>query len=38
MTCPYGTSNIWDNIGNGQYVSDASLCTGSDGHVAPRCA
>ncbi|KES03703.1 hypothetical protein BU52_29295 [Streptomyces toyocaensis] len=35
---PYGTSNIWDNIGNGQYVSDAYVRTGSDGYVAPRCA
>ncbi|MFF4575711.1 SH3 domain-containing protein [Streptomyces sp. NPDC001410] len=34
---PYGTSNIWDNIGNGEYVSDAFVQTGSDGYVAPRC-
>ena len=34
---PYGTSNIWDNIGNGQFVSDAYVNTGSDGYVAPRC-
>ncbi|AQS72019.1 SH3 domain-containing protein [Streptomyces pactum] len=34
---PYGTSNIWDNIGSGQYVSDAYILTGSDGYVAPRC-
>ncbi|MEV5932029.1 SH3 domain-containing protein [Streptomyces sp. NPDC093250] len=34
---PYGTSNIWDNIGSGQYVSDAYIHTGSDGYVAPRC-
>lgn len=34
---PYGTSNVWDNIGNGQYVSDAYIYTGSDGYVAPRC-
>ncbi|MFF8628746.1 SH3 domain-containing protein [Streptomyces werraensis] len=37
VTGPYGTSNIWDNIGNGQYVSDAYIRTGSDGYVAPRC-
>ncbi|CAL9482089.1 hypothetical protein SUDANB54_03044 [Streptomyces sp. enrichment culture] len=37
-TGPYGTSNIWDNIGNGQYVSDAYVHTGSDGYVAQRCA
>ncbi|WP_443068020.1 SH3 domain-containing protein [Streptomyces sp. NBC_01356] len=35
---PYGTSNIWDNIGVGEYVSDAYVKTGSDGYVAPRCA
>ncbi|MGW4194292.1 SH3 domain-containing protein [Streptomyces sp. NPDC005004] len=34
----YGTSNIWDNIGSGEFVSDAYVHTGSDGYVAPRCA
>ncbi|MFE4862563.1 hypothetical protein [Streptomyces sp. NPDC056670] len=34
---PYGTSNIWDNIGNGRFVADAYVKTGSDGYVAPRC-
>ncbi|MFD5759618.1 peptidase [Streptomyces sp. NPDC127044] len=34
----YGTTNIWDNIANGQFVSDAYVKTGSDGYVAPRCA
>lgn len=38
VTGPYGTSNIWDNISNGQYVSDAYILTGSDGYVADRCA
>ncbi|MFE7230629.1 hypothetical protein ACFY3J_25830 [Streptomyces sp. NPDC001231] len=33
----YGTSNIWDNIGNGQYVSDTYVKTGSDGYVTGRC-
>ncbi|OIJ69180.1 SH3 domain-containing protein [Streptomyces mangrovisoli] len=33
----YGTSNIWDNIGNGEFVSDAYVHTGSDGYVASRC-
>ncbi|MET8246790.1 SH3 domain-containing protein [Streptomyces sp. NPDC005202] len=37
VTGPYGTSTIWDNIGNGEYVSDAYVKTGSDGYVAPRC-
>ena len=35
---PYGTSNLWDNIANGEFVSDAYVNTGSDGYVAPRCA
>ena len=34
---PYGTSNLWDNIANGQFVSDAYVKTGSDGYIAPRC-
>ncbi|MCP9991458.1 SH3 domain-containing protein [Streptomyces albogriseolus] len=38
VTGPYGTSSIWDNISNGQYVSDAYVHTGSDGYVASRCA
>ncbi|MFR9795256.1 SH3 domain-containing protein [Streptomyces sp. MS06] len=33
----YGTSNIWDNISNGEFVSDAYVYTGSDGYIAPRC-
>ncbi|WP_372350736.1 SH3 domain-containing protein [Streptomyces sp. KL116D] len=38
VTGPYGTSSVWDNIGVGEYVSDAYVKTGSDGYVAPRCA
>ncbi|MFB7599248.1 SH3 domain-containing protein [Streptomyces sp. NPDC056160] len=38
VTGPYGTSSIWDNIDNGEYVSDAYIYTGADGYVAPRCA
>ncbi|MER6135459.1 peptidase [Streptomyces sp. NPDC001815] len=38
VTGTYGTTNVWDNIANGQYVSDAYVKTGSDGYVAPRCA
>ncbi|MER0481802.1 peptidase [Streptomyces sp. Edi2] len=34
---PYGTTDIWDSIGVGQYVSDAYVRTGSSGMVAPRC-
>lgn len=37
VTGPYGTTNLWDNIANGQFVSDAYVHTGSDGYVAPRC-
>ncbi|MET8454169.1 SH3 domain-containing protein [Streptomyces sp. NPDC005209] len=33
----YGTTNIWDNIDNGEYVSDAYVNTGADGYIAPRC-
>ncbi|MER7490587.1 SH3 domain-containing protein [Streptomyces sp. NPDC126497] len=35
---PYGTSNIWDSIDSGEYVSDAYVRTGSDGYVRPRCS
>ncbi|MCS0600940.1 SH3 domain-containing protein [Streptomyces sp. LP11] len=35
---PYGTSNIWDNIGNGEYVADSYVQTGADGYVTARCA
>ncbi|MEV7068389.1 SH3 domain-containing protein [Streptomyces collinus] len=38
VTGPYGTTNIWDNINNGQYVSDAYVNTGSDGYIRPRCS
>ncbi|MEW2137702.1 peptidase [Streptomyces sp. NPDC005409] len=34
---PYGTTDIWDCIGNGLFVSDAYVRTGSDGYVANRC-
>ncbi|MER6474524.1 SH3 domain-containing protein [Streptomyces collinus] len=37
VTGPYGTSDIWDNISNGEYVADAYVHTGSDGYIAPRC-
>ncbi|WP_210593375.1 SH3 domain-containing protein [Streptomyces sp. GESEQ-35] len=38
VTGPYGTSRIWDNIADGEYVSDTYVNTGSDGYVADRCA
>ncbi|MFF0450646.1 peptidase [Streptomyces sp. NPDC004609] len=34
---PYGTTNIWDNIASGEFVSDAYVNTGSDGYVTIRC-
>ncbi|GHB68982.1 hypothetical protein GCM10010347_43870 [Streptomyces cirratus] len=34
---PYGTTDIWDCVGNGEFVSDAYVKTGSDGYVATRC-
>lgn len=36
VTGTYGTTTLWDYIGNG-YVSDAYVNTGSDGQVAPTC-
>ncbi len=37
ITGPYGTTNIWDSIAAGQFVSDAYVNTGSDGYIRPRC-
>ncbi|WP_326946739.1 hypothetical protein OG439_46690 [Amycolatopsis sp. NBC_01307] len=37
VTGKFGTSNIWDRIGAGHYVSDTYLQTGSDSPVAPHC-
>ncbi|MEV0000591.1 SH3 domain-containing protein [Streptomyces sp. NPDC050848] len=37
VTGPYGTTNIWDNIASGEFISDAYVKTGSDGFVAKRC-
>ncbi|TQE15707.1 SH3 domain-containing protein [Streptomyces ipomoeae] len=34
---PYGTTNLWDNIADGEYISDAYVYTGVDGYVAGRC-
>ncbi|MET9804138.1 SH3 domain-containing protein [Streptomyces sp. NPDC006368] len=38
ITGPYGTTALWDNIADGEFVSDAYVKTGSDGYVAPRCS
>lgn len=37
VTGTYGTTTLWDKIGDGRYVSDAYVYTGSDGQVAPTC-
>jgi uncharacterized protein YraI len=37
VTGKYGTSDIWDKIGSGGYISDTYVYTGSDGTVAPAC-
>jgi murein DD-endopeptidase MepM/ murein hydrolase activator NlpD len=39
VTGTYGTSNIWDRIGTGRFVSDAYVYTGYDGFIprVPRC-
>jgi cell wall-associated NlpC family hydrolase len=37
VTGTYGTTNIWDKVKSGGYVSDAYIRTGSDGLVAPLC-
>jgi uncharacterized protein YraI len=34
----YGTSSIWDNIDDGEYISDTYVNTGSDGYIRPRCS
>ncbi|MFI8685930.1 peptidoglycan DD-metalloendopeptidase family protein [Rossellomorea sp. NPDC077527] len=37
VTGKYGTSNLWNYIGDG-YISDTYVYTGSDGQVAPTCS
>ncbi|WP_433393119.1 peptidoglycan DD-metalloendopeptidase family protein [Micromonospora sp. KLBMP9576] len=39
VTGTYGTSNIWDRIGAGRFISDAYVYTGHDGFIpgVPRC-
>ncbi|MEU9416088.1 peptidase [Streptomyces sp. NPDC051000] len=34
---PYGTSDIWDCVGNGEFVADAYVKTGADGYVTGQC-
>lgn len=37
-TGPWGTSDLWDKLSNGTWVSDAFVYTGSNGPVAPWCS
>jgi uncharacterized protein YraI len=37
VTGTYGTSTIWDMLGNGGFVADAYVNTGSDGYVEHKC-
>ncbi|GAA4728516.1 hypothetical protein [Phytohabitans rumicis] len=37
VTGTYGTTNLWDRLAPGYFVSDAYMYTGSDGQVAPTC-
>lgn len=37
VTGTYGTSTLWDKIGDGRYIADAYVSTGSDGQIAPTC-
>lgn len=37
VTGTYGTSDIWDMLADGGFVSDTYVYTGSDGTVAPAC-
>lgn len=37
MTGRFGTSNLWDKLAKGGYVTDTFVYTGSDGRVAPDC-
>jgi uncharacterized protein YraI len=38
VTGHFGTSQVWDQLSDGSYVSDTYIYTGSDGTVAPLCA
>jgi hypothetical protein len=35
---PYGTTNLWDEIGNGHWVTDAFVDTGTSQPIAMPCA
>jgi len=37
VTGTFGTSTLWDKIGDGRFIADAFVSTGSDGQVAPTC-
>lgn len=37
VTGTYGTSNLWNNIGNGRWVADVYVYTGSNGQLVESC-
>ncbi|MEU5879389.1 hypothetical protein [Spirillospora sp. NPDC047279] len=37
VTGTYGTTDVWNRIGSGHYISDAYTYTGSDDPIAPAC-
>lgn len=37
-TGPYGTTNLWDKLSTGRWISDAFVYTGSNSAVAPACS
>lgn len=37
-TGPWGSTNIWDKLSTGKWISDAFVYTGSNNTVAPRCS
>jgi surface antigen len=38
VTGRYGTTAIWDRLGDGSWVADAFVYTGTSGRVEPECA
>lgn len=37
-TGPWGSTNIWDKLSTGKWISDAFVYTGSSSRVAPSCS
>lgn len=34
---PWGTTNVWDRLSTGAWITDAFVYTGTNGRVAPEC-